>query len=161
MGKQTLGGQNNLVSTRTQEKGAVTPQETNPDLTVSVQKSLAEGWINSCLLQGQGHNSACTRPFEGGRHYLHDPSLSSLHCILVSGQTTGREHSPAHQHKIGWKIYWAWSCPLEQDPVSPTLSLSYQEASISLLSLSVRGQTKWKPQSQKHNKTDPMNHSLV
>ena len=78
------------------EKGAVTPQETNPDLTVSVQKSLAEGWINSCLLQGQGHNSACTRPFEGGHHYLH-----YLHYSLASGQTTGREHSPAHQQKIG------------------------------------------------------------
>ena len=32
-------------------------------------------------------------------------------------------------------------CPLEQDPVSPSVSLSDQEASLSLLSFSIRGQT--------------------
>ena len=57
----------------------------------------------------------------------------------------------AHQQKIGLKIYWAWPCPSEQDPVSPSVSLSHQEASISLLSLSIRGRTEWKPQSQKTN----------
>ena len=37
LGEQTLGGhKQNLVHTRTQEKGAVTPQETDPDLPVSV-----------------------------------------------------------------------------------------------------------------------------
>ena len=52
----TLGGQKqNLVCTRTQEKGAVTPQETDPDLPVSVQESLAEVWVVSGLLQGLGH----------------------------------------------------------------------------------------------------------
>ena len=56
LGKQTLGGhKQNLVSTRTQEKGAVTPQDTEPDLPVSVQESLAEVWVNSGLLQSQGH----------------------------------------------------------------------------------------------------------
>ena len=88
--------------------------------------------------------SACMRPFEEGHHYLH-----CLHHRLVSGQTTGREHSPTHQQKIGLKIYWVWPCPSEQDPVSPSISLSHQEASISLLSLSIRGQTERKPQSQK------------
>ena len=39
LGKQTLGGhKQNPVHTRTQEKGAVTPQETDPDLPVSVQE---------------------------------------------------------------------------------------------------------------------------
>ena len=47
----------------------------------------------------------------------------------------------AHQQKIGLKIYWVWPCPSEQDSVSPTVSLSHQEASKSLLSLSLRGQT--------------------
>ena len=37
LGKRTLGGhRQNLVHTRTQEEGAVTPQETDPDLPVSV-----------------------------------------------------------------------------------------------------------------------------
>ena len=40
LGKQTLGGhKEKLVSTRTQERGAVTPKETDPDLPVSVQES--------------------------------------------------------------------------------------------------------------------------
>ena len=42
-----------------------------------------------------------------------------------------------------------------------TASPSYQEASTSLLSLSIRGQTGWKPWSQKTNQTDHMGHSLV
>ena len=67
---------------------------------------------------------------------------------IVSGQTTGREHIPAHKQKIGLKIYWAWP-PSEQGLVSPIVNLFHQEASISFLSLSIRGQTEWKPQSQK------------
>ena len=58
------------------------------------------------------------------------------------------------------KIYWAWPHPSEQDPVSPTVSLSHQETSISLF-LPVRGQTKGKPQSQKTNQTHHMDHTLV
>ena len=54
--KQTLGGnRQNLVHTRTQEKGAVTPEETDPDLPVSVQESLEEAWVSGGLLQGRGH----------------------------------------------------------------------------------------------------------
>ena len=56
---------------------------------------------------------------------------------LTSGQTTGKEHS--HQQKIRLKIYWAWPRPPEQDPVLP----------------------QFKPQSQKTNQTDHMDHSLV
>ena len=41
-GNRLLEGTNNPVHTRTQEKGAVTPQETDPDLPVSVQESPAE-----------------------------------------------------------------------------------------------------------------------
>ena len=43
------------VCTRTQEKGAVTPRETGPDLPVSVQESLVEVWVGGGLLQGWGH----------------------------------------------------------------------------------------------------------
>ena len=46
--------QTKLVHTRTQEKGAETPQVTDPDLPMSAQESLAEAWIDSGLLQGQG-----------------------------------------------------------------------------------------------------------
>ena len=56
LGKQTLGGhKQSLVRPRTREKGAGTPQGTAPDFPVSVQESLAEGWVGSVLLQGRGH----------------------------------------------------------------------------------------------------------
>ena len=55
-GKQTLEGhKQNLVHTRTQEKGAVTPQRTVPDLLVGVWESLVEAWVSGGLLQGWGH----------------------------------------------------------------------------------------------------------
>ena len=54
--KQTLKGhKQNLVLTRTQEKEAVTPQETDSDLPVSVQESLAEAGVSGALLHGGGH----------------------------------------------------------------------------------------------------------
>ena len=43
------------MQTSFQEKGAGTPQETEPDLPVNVWESLAEVWVDSGLLQGQGH----------------------------------------------------------------------------------------------------------
>ena len=56
LGKQTLGGhKQNLLHTRTQEKGAVTSQETDPDLPLSGQESLAEVWVGGGLLQGWAH----------------------------------------------------------------------------------------------------------
>ena len=54
--KQTLERhKQNLVCTRTQEKGAVTPEETDSDLSVSAQEPLMEAWVGSGLLQVQEH----------------------------------------------------------------------------------------------------------
>ena len=86
------------------------------------------------MLWRQEWSRMCMGPFEGGHHYLH-----YLHHSLASSEITGREYSPAHQQKIGLKIYWAWPRPSEQDPVSLSVSLSHQEASINLLSLFIRG----------------------
>ena len=59
LGKQTLGGyKQNLVHTRTQEKGAVTPQETDPDLRMSVQEYPVEVWVSGGLLEGWGQSSS-------------------------------------------------------------------------------------------------------
>ena len=69
----------------------------------------------------------------------------------ISLHLAGRENSSTAQQKIVLKIYWAWPHPSEQDPVFPSVSLFHEEASISLLSFSIRGQTFWKPQSQKTN----------
>ena len=40
----------NLVCTRTSD-----PQETDPDLPMSVQESPVEAWVDGGLLQGWGH----------------------------------------------------------------------------------------------------------
>ena len=56
LGKQTLGGhKQNLVCTRTQEKRAVTPKETDLEMPVRVQESQAEAWLGGGLPQGWGH----------------------------------------------------------------------------------------------------------
>jgi len=137
------------VCSRSQEKGAVSIQKIDPDLPVSLQESPAEAWVDSSLLWSQGHWIQQSMPKSFWRR---SPLPSLLLPKFGSGQTTEREHSPTHEEKIGLKIYWAWPCPSELDPDYPTVSLSHQEASTSLFSLSIRGQTEWKPKSQKTNK---------
>ena len=102
-----------------------------------VSRSLQQrcGSAEACYRVGATERSiACIGSIEWGHHYLH-----YLYHILNSGPTTGREHSPAHQQKTGLKSCWAWPHPSEQDSVSPSVSLSHQEASISLLSFFIRG----------------------
>ena len=55
LGNRVLEGTDRNLCTRTQEKGAVTPQETDPDLLMSGQASPAEAWVGSGLLQGRRH----------------------------------------------------------------------------------------------------------
>ena len=50
------------MHTKTQEKGAVAPQETDPDLPVSVQESLVEAWVSGGLLEGWGQSSSACGP---------------------------------------------------------------------------------------------------
>ena len=117
LGKQTLGGyKKNLVCSRSQEKGAVPWQETEPDFPVSVQESLGEAWVDS-----QGHWiqqswepwHAARSPSEGGHHYHHYPYHS-----LASGQTTEKKQ-PFPSVKNWTKDLLSMALPLEQDPDSP------------------------------------------
>ena len=50
-----LEGKINLAVTKTQGKGAVTPQETDPDLPASVGGSPVEAWVSKCSPQGWRH----------------------------------------------------------------------------------------------------------
>ena len=53
LGKHSLGGhKQSLVHTWTQDKGAVTPQETDPDMPMIVQASPTEAWVSGDPLQG-------------------------------------------------------------------------------------------------------------
>ena len=79
LGKLTLGGRiQNLVHTSTQEKGAVTPQETDPDLLVSVQESPEESWVGG----GDREEKSCSA--------LYEPRIDVLSVLLYS-------FGPAHQ----------------------------------------------------------------
>ena len=52
-GNRLLEGTNKTLRTpRTQQKGAVTPQETDPDLPMSVRESPVEAWAVGGLLKG-------------------------------------------------------------------------------------------------------------
>ena len=93
----------------------MTPQETDPDLTGSVQKSLAEGSINSGLLQGRGTTVHAQDLWKEVAiifmtlHYLHYTIFWSQ--VKQQGGNTAlpsnrklderfTEHGPAHQNKI-------------------------------------------------------------
>ena len=99
-------------------------------MPMSVQESLAEAWVGRGLLQGwrPWGQQYTMGPFEGGHHYL-----PNLHHSSVSAQATGREHNPTNQQNIGLKIYWTWPRPSEQEPIFPSVGLSHQKASISLI----------------------------
>ena len=146
MGKQTLEGhKQNLVCTRSQEKGEVTPQETDPDLPVSVQESSAEVWVGSGLLQGWGH---WVQQCMHGTFWRRLP-LSSLPPPLFGFRPNNREETEPSPSIEDWiKDLLSMAPPIKTRPVSPTVSLSHQEASISLLYLSLGVQSKLKPQWQ-------------
>ena len=95
------------------------------------------------------YNSPGLRPFEVGFHCHHYPYHSE--------GTWPNRKSINNQQNIPLKIYHQ----SEQDPDFPTASLSHQEASTSLLSLSIKGQMEWIPQLQKTKHTDHLDHSLV
>ena len=66
-GNRLLEGKNRTVCTRTQEKGAVIPQETGLDLPMSVQESLGEAWVDGgCKVRETELSNARLGPFEGG-----------------------------------------------------------------------------------------------
>ena len=54
-GNRLLEGTNRTLYAPGPKKGAVTPQETDPDLSLSVQEFLVEAWVGGALLQGWGH----------------------------------------------------------------------------------------------------------
>ena len=97
----------------------MTPQETDSDLPVSVQESVAEVWVSGGLLQGWGH---CMGTFEGGLHYLRylHHSLASLVAQMVKrllamweiwvrslgGEDPLEKEMATHSSTLAWKIPW-------------------------------------------------------
>ena len=102
--------------------------------------------VACCRVRDTECHSACRGSFEGGCHYLH--YSTPIPHSLASGQTTGKEHRPAHQKKIGLKICWARPCPSEQDPVSPP-SQSLLPGGFHKPLIFIHQREAWKSQSQK------------
>ena len=99
-----MEGTNKTVHTRTQEKGAITSQETDPDLPMRVRDSLAEAWVGSGLLQD--------RTLSAGTVHTWDLLKDVIFVFITSTtvwpqikQKGGEGHSTTLQYKIGLKIY--------------------------------------------------------
>ena len=90
-----------------------------------------------CRAGGTECSSACMGSFEGGGHYLH-----YLHHSLAPVKS--RDGTQLHPSTENWiKDLLSMAPPIRTRPSSPSVSLSHQEAFISLLSFSNRGQTDW------------------
>ena len=114
------------------------------------------GWTVACL-----GVEALTAAVLGGAASGHDLlQVVTITPTILLTQLRIQGTYPNYQDKTGLKIYRAWPCSPEQDPVFPTASSSHQEASTSLLFSYIRGQTEWKPQSQKTSQNDSMDHSF-
>ena len=79
----------------------MTPQETDTELPVSVQKSLVEAWVGGGLLQGLRAVSVVVHAWVLLKEVTIIFIIMNIcHHSLASGQATEREHSPAHQQKL-------------------------------------------------------------
>ena len=99
----------NLVCITTQGRGAVSPQETEPDLPVSVWASPAEAWVGSGPPQGerpweqQSWEMCVNRSPLGGQQQPYH-RICRLQYSVASGPTRS-ECSPSHQQVTGLKFY--------------------------------------------------------
>ena len=116
-----VGIKKKFVHTRTQEKGAVTSQET---VRLACECPVVSGgvWVNSGLPQGQGHwlqpswepQHAGISPFEGGHHYPY----------LRPNYSEGTQPHPSAEKWIKDLPSLALPTRAEQDPILPTASPS-------------------------------------
>ena len=98
----------------------MTPQETDSDSPMSVQESPAEAWVGGGLLQSGG--SECGSPSMGP---LKEVAVIFITSTIVSPQVTNREGTQPQQSIENWiKDLLSMTSPSEQDPVSPSVSLS-------------------------------------
>ena len=117
------GHKQNLMHTRSQEKGTASPKEPEPDLSVSVQESVAEAWVENGLPQGQGHwiqqcmQKSFWRRSPLSSHYLHVTSWTVAH------QSSMSMGFPTQEYRSGLLFLSPGHLPnSEIKPVSPALS---------------------------------------
>ena len=145
-----------LVHTRTQGKEQW-PHKWLSQTCLWVSRSLQKRC--ELTIRGTKYNSSGSHVCWCKSFGRRSPLLLLPHHSWTSGETTGKEHSPNHQQKFVYLLSKALTTRVR--PSFPIASPSHQEASTSLLSLSIKGKTEWKPQSQITNQTDDIDHSLV
>ena len=103
LGKQNVGGHKKICAHQDPGKGAVAPQETDPDLPVSVQESLVEVWIDSGLLWGQGHdyNSPGSRAACWHKSFRRRSPLLPLPLVWPQAKLQGGNAAPPISRKLG------------------------------------------------------------
>ena len=144
------GKQQNLLCTRTWEKGAMTPQETEPDLPVIVLESLVEAWVDRGLPWGQGH----WLPQSWELQYV-----GIYKSFWRPNYREGTQPYPWAENRIKdlLSIYW--------DLLAHQSKTQFYKAILSIRKLPQASyphpSDRMKPQSQKTNHTDHMDHNLV
>ena len=116
--KQILGGyRQNLVHTRTQEKGSVTPQrvtQTCPWVSRNLWQRRGSA-VACCRVVGTKCSSICIGPFERGHHYLH-----YLHHSLVPSNTNRERTQPPASINRNWiKDLLCVASPIRARPSLP------------------------------------------
>ena len=90
-----------FVCTRSQEKGAVTPQETDPDLPGSVQESPAEAWVSSARRRpaaGLGALSVAVLSWD----LLKEVAITFITSTIVWPQVNNRQGTQPHPSAEDW-----------------------------------------------------------
>ena len=104
------GAQTKPVCNRTQEKGAATPQETDPDSPMSVQESLGDAWVSGGLLQDRRHW------VQHGTFWRGSP-LSSLPPPQFGLRSSNREGTQPHLSIENWiKDLQSMALPIRTRP---------------------------------------------
>ena len=105
----------NFVCTGTQEKGAVTPQVTDPVLTIRVQKSSRKVRVNSDLLWvgvTAVHSSACMGPYE-------EVTIIFITSTIVWPQVKQQETQPCPSTENWIKDLLSMALPIRTRPSFP------------------------------------------
>jgi len=104
-----------------QGEGAATPQETAPDVPVSVQESLAEVLAGGGLLQGLGALTVVVRAWD----LLREVTITFITFTIVWPQVNNRKGTQPHPSTENWtKDLLSMALPIRTRPSFPPQSVS-------------------------------------
>ena len=106
----------NKTCTRTQEKGAVAPEGTDPDLPMSVQESPVEVWVGGDLFSGLGAVSVAVHAWD----LLKEVTIIFITSTIVWPQVNNRKGTQPHPSTENWiKDLLSMAPPIRTRPSFP------------------------------------------